>query len=82
MTFIRTERDLHRPPARNRMHALLRDLDLVAFYLPFGWPLLSRARALRRPPYGYRGLTREEARERQGAFVWRLSERPLPARVR
>lgn len=80
LTFIRSERDLHRPSARNRIHAALRDLDLVAFYLPFGWPLLSLARWLRRPPYGYRGLTRAEARRRQGAYVWRLSERPLPPR--
>lgn len=81
MTFVRTERDRHRPPARNGLHAALRDLDLLAFYLPLGWPLLSLSRALRRPPCGYRGLSRAEARERQGAFVWRLAERPLPPRV-
>jgi len=80
MSFVRAERDQYRPPARNRLHAVLRDFDLVAFYLPLGWPLLSLARALRRPPYGYRGLSREQARERQGSFVWRLSERPLPPR--
>lgn len=78
VTFIRHERDLHRAPARNRLHAVLRDFDLIAFYLPCGWPLLSLARAFRRPPYGYRGLNKEEIRERQGAFVWRLAERPLP----
>jgi len=57
-----------------------RDLDLVAFYLPFGWPLLSLARRLRRPPYGYRGLSARESREAQGNFIWRLCERPLPPR--
>jgi len=80
VTFTRQERDRSRPPARGRLHALLRDWDLVGFYLPFGWPLLSLTRALRRPPYGYRGLSRAEAREIRGDFVWRLAERPLPPR--
>jgi 1-acyl-sn-glycerol-3-phosphate acyltransferase len=78
--FVRFDRDQRRAPARNRVHALLRDLDLAAFYLPFGWPLLSLSRAFRRPPYGYRGLSPDEAREVQGSFVWRLGERPLPPR--
>jgi hypothetical protein len=78
--FIRFDRDRVRLPARNRFHAILRDLDLVAFYLPFGWPILSLCRRLRRPPYGYRGLSDAEARERQGAFIWRLADRPLPPR--
>ena len=80
LSFVRHERDLARPPARNRLHAILRDLDLLAFYLPFGWPLLSLARALRRPPCGYRGMSREERAMAQGRFVWRLAERPLPPR--
>ncbi len=80
VTFIRNERDRRRMPARNRLHRALRDLDLAAFYLPLGWPLLSLFRRLRRPPYGYRGLTRAERREAQGNFIWRLSERPLPPR--
>ncbi|HEX5973276.1 MAG TPA: 1-acyl-sn-glycerol-3-phosphate acyltransferase [Gemmatimonadaceae bacterium] len=78
LSFIRHERDRERPPARNRLHAILRDLDLVAFYLPFGWPLLSLARMLRRAPYGHRGTTRAERSMREGRFVWRLAERPLP----
>jgi 1-acyl-sn-glycerol-3-phosphate acyltransferase len=78
LSFIRHERDRARPPARNRLHALLRDIDLVAFYLPFGWPLLSLARMLRRAPYGHRGTTRAERSMREGRFVWRLAERPLP----
>ena len=82
VAYLRLERDRHRPPARNRWHALLRDWDLIGFYLPFGWPLLSLFRALRRPPCGYRGLSRAEKRERQGNFLWRLSERPLPPRAR
>jgi 1-acyl-sn-glycerol-3-phosphate acyltransferase len=80
MTFVRNERDRHRPPARNWVHEALRDFDLWAFYLPFGWPLLSLFRWVRRPPYGYRGLTQAERREVQGTFIWRLSERPLPPR--
>jgi 1-acyl-sn-glycerol-3-phosphate acyltransferase len=80
-SFIRYDRDLHRPPPRNRLHAVLRDFDLAAFYLPFGWPLLSLTRAFRRPPYGYRGLNADQSREVQGSFVWRLDERPLPARA-
>lgn len=80
LTFIREERNQERPPARNRLHAILRDWDLIGFYLPFGWPLLSLARAFRRPPYGYLGLTRAERREKQGNFIWRLRDRPLPPR--
>jgi 1-acyl-sn-glycerol-3-phosphate acyltransferase len=82
MTFVRHERDRSRPPARNRLHAIVRDLDLVAYLLPLGWPLLTLARRLRRPPYGWRGLTTAERREREGHFLWRLSERPLPPRDR
>ncbi len=78
LSFLRHARDLERPPARGRLHALLRDWDVIGFWLPFGWPLLSLTRALRRPPYGYRGLTREERREREGSFVWHLADRPLP----
>jgi 1-acyl-sn-glycerol-3-phosphate acyltransferase len=82
VAFLKAERDRRRPPARNRLHAILRDWDLLGFYLPFGWPLLSLTRAFRRPPYGYRGMSRAAAREVQGAFRWRLSEQPLPPRPR
>lgn len=33
----------------------------------------------RKPPCGYRGLGRRQRREREGVFVWKLNERPLPA---
>jgi 1-acyl-sn-glycerol-3-phosphate acyltransferase len=82
LRFVRFDRDERRPRPRNRLHAFVRDVDLAAFYLPFGWPLLTLARRLRRPPYGYRGLSDAESRERQGGFVWRLSGRPLPPRSR
>lgn len=82
ISFVRFHRDRERPPARNRLHAILRDLDLIAFYLPLiGWPILTLARMLRRPPYGHRGLSSREAREAEGSFVWRLAERPLPPRA-
>ena len=81
LSFIRHERDRARPPARNRLHAFVRDLDLVAFYLPFGWPFLSLARMLRRPPYGHRGTSRAERAMREGRFLWRLADRPLPPRA-
>jgi 1-acyl-sn-glycerol-3-phosphate acyltransferase len=80
ISFVRRARDLHRPPARNALHRVLRDWDLVAFYLPFGWPLLTLARMFRRPPCGYRGIPRAKRAELQGAFMWRLSDRPLPPR--
>lgn len=78
-TFLRHERDRRRPPARNALHAFVRDLDLAAFYLPFGWPLLSLSRALRKPPSGYRGVPSAERRERRGEYLWQLADRPLPA---
>jgi 1-acyl-sn-glycerol-3-phosphate acyltransferase len=80
ISFIRHDRDRRRAPAASRLRAALRDWDLLGFYLPFGWPLLSLARAWRRPPCGYRGLTRKERREQEGAFHWHLKDRPLPPR--
>jgi hypothetical protein len=80
IAFLRNERNRTRGPARNRVHAILRDFDLLAFYLPFGWPLLSLARTFRRPPYGYRGMSAAQKQEVQGTFIWHLSERPLPPR--
>ncbi len=81
ISFIRHERDRARGPARNRLHAILRDFDLAAFYIPFGWPLLTLARVLRRPPYGHRGTAPEDNALREGRFVWRIAERPLPPRA-
>ena len=80
LAFVRHERDRHRAPARNRLHAILRDWDLVGFYLPFGWPVLTLARRLRRPPYGERGVSRAHRQATEGNYLWRLSERPLPPR--
>ena len=80
--WLRHERDRGRPPARGRLHAVARDLDLAAFYVPLGWPLLSLIRTLRRPPYGWRGVPRAQRREIEGQYVWRLADRPLPERTR
>ena len=87
-TFVinRTDRDGRRPAARNAVHAALRDWDLLGFYLPLGWPLLSLTRALRKPPCGYRGMSRDARMRREGQFVWELDDPPLrearPARQR
>lgn len=77
-TFLTHDRDRRRPPARNRLHRWLRDWDIFLYYLPLGWPLLALARRLRKPPCGYRGLTKRERREQEGSFAWKLEERPLP----
>jgi len=79
--YLRHQRDRERPPARNALHAFLRDWDIVFFYLPLGWLGLALTRMLRKPPNGYRGLTRRERIEREGAFRWTLDTRPLPPRT-
>jgi 1-acyl-sn-glycerol-3-phosphate acyltransferase len=80
LTFHRVDRRRGRPEARGRLRALLRDWDLLLYYLPLGWPLLSMVRWFRRPPAGYRGLTRREARAKRGEAVWKLRDAPLPPR--
>ncbi len=79
--FVKLHRNTMRPRARSRLVRWLRDWDLIGFYLPLGWPLLTLTRAWRKPPYGFRGLSPEARREREGSYVWRLSERPLPPRA-
>ncbi|HET6764851.1 MAG TPA: 1-acyl-sn-glycerol-3-phosphate acyltransferase [Longimicrobiaceae bacterium] len=78
--FLQFARDRERPPARSFVHRWLRDLDILFYYLPLGWIGLALMRVLRKPPYGYRGLTEEERIEREGAFRWTLDTRPLPER--
>lgn len=80
--FVRHERDLVRGPARNKMHKWLRDVDLLAYYLPLlGWPIIALLRGVRKPPYGYRGLTKPEKRKRQGRYLWSLVQLPLIPRA-
>ncbi len=76
-TFIQHDRNLRRPPARNRLHAFLRDLDILAFYVPFGWFLIALFRKFRTPPCGYRGLSKQERMEQEGSYRWSLATRPL-----
>ncbi len=78
--YVRADRDRARPPARNGLHAFLRDWDILFYYLPLGWIGLALARAFRKPPYGYRGLSKRERTEREGSFRWTLEDRPLPPR--
>ena len=77
-TFLQHERDRKRPPARNRLHAFVRDLDVLAFYLPLGWLPIALLRRLRKPPCGYRGLSKKERLEREGSYLWSLDTHPLP----
>jgi len=78
--YVRHDRDRLRPPAANRLHAFVRDFDILGFYLPFGWFFLALMRTLRRPPYGYRGLSKKERLEREGAYRWSLQRQPLPGK--
>ena len=71
-------RDMARTPAKNVFHRLIRDWDVFAFYLPFGWPLVNLLRHLRKPPCGLRGLSRREKRILQGQYHWNLQTHPLP----
>ncbi len=79
-SYTQFVRDRERPPARNRLHAWLRDLDVLFYYIPLGWLGIALTRKLRKPPYGYRGLTKEQRIEREGSFRWELEKRPLPPR--
>jgi len=80
--FIRHERDLVRPAATNKLHKWIRDADLIAYYLPLiGWPIIAALRWARKPPYGYRGLSKPEKRKRQGGYLWSLVQIPLLPRA-
>jgi len=78
VVFLPHARNLERPEPRNKLHAILRDWDILAFYLPFGWFLLALLRKMRKPPYGYRGLSKKERRRREGTYLWLLKKRPIP----
>ncbi len=80
LSFLKHERDRQREPASSWVQAVLRDLDLAAWYLPLGWVLIALLRMVRRPPYGHRGLSEEERRRKAGSYRWSLEEDPLPPR--
>lgn len=75
--FIRHERDLNRPAAKNRFDKFLRDWDILLFYVPFGWIFISLVRSMRKPPYGYRGLSANELMKQTGSYLWLLAKRPI-----
>lgn len=77
--FLLHERKRHRAMPRSRLLRWLLNWDILFFFLPFGWPFLSLVRALRKPPFGYRGLSRAERRRRQGEYHWHLKTHPLDA---
>lgn len=72
--FVRHVRDMERPAAKNKLHAFFRDIDILFYYLPFGWFFLALSRKLRKPPYGYRGMSSSERRKREGNYLWKLKE--------
>jgi len=78
--FLRYDRNRRRPEAQRPIAAIDGDWDMLGYYLPFGWPLLSLTRAWRRPPCGYRGLSAEDRLAQEGSYSWNLAERPLPPR--
>ena len=80
LQYVQHERDLRNGPAPTRLHRVLRDLDLGAWYLPFGWFLIAALRALRSPPHGHFGLGERDRRRQDGARRWSLADEPLPSR--
>jgi len=77
--YIKHERDLHRPKA-GKIWSFLRDWDIWLFFFPFGWFLLAMTRALRKAPYGYRGMSKKEWRTKTGSYFWKLSDNPMQSR--
>lgn len=75
--FIRNARDRNRKPARNRFFAWMRDLDIWAYFIPMGWVIIALCRRFRKPPYGYRGLSRKERFKREGKYLWMLDRQSL-----
>lgn len=75
--FVRHDRDMKREPARNAVHKFLRDWDLWLFYVPLGWLPIALVRALRKPPYGHRGLNSEQIMKKTGSYLWLLEKRPI-----
>jgi len=75
--FIKHARDQHRGPAGNRFIKWLRDLDIWAYFIPLGWIIISLCRQLRKPPYGYRGLSKRERLKKEGKYLWMLDQQQL-----
>lgn len=82
--FTRHYRDYHDNKAGRKITSRwFRDWDLVGYYLPFGWIFLALIRQFRKPPYGNRGLSRDEKARKEGRFVWSIAreeaDRPSPS---
>jgi len=80
VSFLKNARELDRDEAESRVQAWLRDADIAAWYLPFGWFLIAALRHLQTPPYGHRGLDADETRDQEGTYRWSLTDAPLPPR--
>lgn len=80
VSLLKHDRDHRRTSASSKFQAVLRDLDIAAWYLPLGWLLIALLRVLRRPPYGHRGLSAQEQQQKDGSYRWSLEEAPLPPR--
>ena len=74
--FIQHERNPFRKPA-SKLVNFFRDWDILAFYVPFGWILIAFIRLLRKPPYGYRGMSKEARLRADGSYLWKLEKRPI-----
>jgi|AntRauTorcE11898_2_1112593.scaffolds.fasta_scaffold12743_1 1-acyl-sn-glycerol-3-phosphate acyltransferase len=79
-TFLKHERNMNRPPAKNKFHDKLRDWDIWLYFVPFGWFILGLTRKFRKPPYGYRGLSKREKKLKTGGYFWSLNKNPMPRR--
>ena len=75
--FIKQDRDLHRNPASNRFVRWMRDLDIWAYFIPLGWIIIAACRRLRKPPYGYRGLSKRQRQKKEGKYLWMLDRQQL-----
>ena len=78
-SYIKNERDLYRPKA-GFLWSTIRDWDIWLFFVPFGWIFLSLTRALRKAPYGYRGMKKDEWRKKTGSYFWNLKDNPIASR--
>ncbi|MDG5767023.1 1-acyl-sn-glycerol-3-phosphate acyltransferase [Balneolales bacterium ANBcel1] len=72
--FTRHYRDFHdRKTNKKNPGRWLRDWDLIGYYLPFGWLLLTLFRRWRKPPYGNRGLDKKRTVQKEGRYIWSIA---------
>lgn len=80
--FLLHERAQSTPMPKSRLGRWLKNWDIFFFFAIFGWPFLTLCRNLRKPPFGYRGLSRAERKKRQGEYHWHLKTHPLPEKTK